>query len=286
MKLSLPWRNESEPPWMDPDAWPIENADTVSHVDETVAKPRLETILATAQKADIDVGALLEIAIATEEHRELPEDIPRDLRDELEAFGIDGERDDVTQAVSSLIDFIVARELLDSGRPDDDVVDELHALTEIHRGESEAYFDRIEELLESTTGQTTDRASAVDSQELTQTNEADQTDSSVSVGILPVDLAWFAGGISYGTLDMFSTALVLGNGGQELNPVFDILGGSLPAFVAWKTIVLLALFVLFYPDNREEPTALDWAVPILLTVVGVILTANNLLVLSGRGFIG
>jgi len=287
MKFSLPWSNNTEAAWMDPDVWPIENVDTNGNTDRAATKLPLETILAAAEEADLDAGVLAEISIAVEEKRELPDDILNEHLSGVEERGSDEDYDGVTQAVSSLIDFIVARELIDSDRSTDDVVDELHTLTEIQRGDTEAYFERVDELLGSTNSRRAGRSPlGGDASQFSQSTDTDETDKSVSMGILPIDLAWLGGGLTYGAFDMFSTALVLGNGGEELNPVFGILGESLPAFVAWKTIVLIALFVFFYPDNREKPTGLDWAVPLLVTVVGTILTVNNLLVLVGRGFIG
>jgi hypothetical protein len=101
--------------------------------------------------------------------------------------------------------------------------------------------------------------------------------------LFPIDLGWGLAALSYGGLDMFSTILVLGNGGEELNPIYNLLGQSIAGFVIWKTLVLFVLFILFYPDNPEKPSTTDWLIPIGTAVVGVLLTINNLSVLGGGG---
>jgi hypothetical protein len=101
--------------------------------------------------------------------------------------------------------------------------------------------------------------------------------------LFPIDIGWGLASLIYGGFDMFSTILVLGNGGQELNPLYSLLGESVAAFVIWKTLVLFALFILFYPDDPGEPSTTEWLIPIGTAIVGVILTINNLSVLAGGG---
>lgn len=106
------------------------------------------------------------------------------------------------------------------------------------------------------------------------------------LGLAPIDLAWLGAGITYGGLDMFSTSLVLQGGGTELNPLFDLLGGNIGGFVLWKTFVLFLLFVFFYPDDPEQPESMQWWVPLIVSLAGIILTVSNLLVLIGLNPLG
>jgi hypothetical protein len=104
--------------------------------------------------------------------------------------------------------------------------------------------------------------------------------------LLPIDIGWLFAALLYGGLDMFSTVLVLNNGGSELNPIYSLLGESLGAFVIWKTLVVFALFVVFYPDDPTGPEATDWVIPAITGVAGLFLTVNNILVLTtGSGII-
>lgn len=98
-----------------------------------------------------------------------------------------------------------------------------------------------------------------------------------AAGLAPIDFAWLGAGVTYGGTDMFSTALVLGDGGNELNPIFDLLGGTLAGFVLWKTFVLMLLFVFFYPERPDRPTNLEWYVPLIVIGAGVVLTVSNLM---------
>lgn len=115
------------------------------------------------------------------------------------------------------------------------------------------------------------------------TEEKSDTGYDPRAALFPIDIGWGLASLIYGGLDMFSTILVLGNGGQELNPIYSLLGQSAAAFVVWKTLVLFALFILFYPDDPGEPSTTEWLVPIGTAIVGVILTINNLSVLGGAG---
>jgi hypothetical protein len=121
----------------------------------------------------------------------------------------------------------------------------------------------------------------------TEDSEANaESGYSSRAALFPIDLGWGLAALLYGGLDMFSTILVLGNGGQELNPIYNLLGQSIAGFVIWKTFILFVLFILFYADDPEEPTTTDWLIPIGTAVVGLLLTINNLSVLGGgSGFI-
>lgn len=110
-----------------------------------------------------------------------------------------------------------------------------------------------------------------------------ETDNTGMFGLLPIDAAWLGAGIAYGGLDMFSTAIVISppQNGEELNPIFGLLGGSLPGFVLWKTFILFMLFVFFYPDEPAEPNSMEWWVPLIVAAAGVVLTVSNLFGLIG-----
>lgn len=134
-------------------------------------------------------------------------------------------------------------------------------------------------------------ATGADGQESTQVNQSFDFEGiddvrAIREALLPIDLGWLFAALVYGGLDMFSTVLVLNNGGSELNPIYNILGESLVAFVIWKTLVVFALFVVFYPDDPRKPEAADWAIPAITGVAGLFLTLNNLLVLTtGSGIL-
>lgn len=134
-------------------------------------------------------------------------------------------------------------------------------------------------------------ATGADGQESTQVNQSFDFEGiddvrAIREALLPIDLGWLFAALVYGGLDMFSTVLVLNNGGSELNPIYNILGESLVAFVIWKTLVVFALFVVFYPDDPRKPEAADWAIPAVTGVAGLFLTLNNLLVLTtGSGIL-
>ena len=134
-------------------------------------------------------------------------------------------------------------------------------------------------------------ATGADGQESTQLNQSFNFEGiedvrAIREALLPIDFGWLFAALVYGGLDMFSTVLVLNNGGSELNPIYSILGESLVAFVIWKTLVVFALFVVFYPDDPRKPEAADWAIPAITGVAGLFLTLNNLLVLTtGSGIL-
>jgi hypothetical protein len=113
--------------------------------------------------------------------------------------------------------------------------------------------------------------------------ESNETGYDPRAALFPVDIGWGLASLVYGGFDMFSTVLVLGNGGSELNPIYNLLGQSIAAFVIWKTLVLFVLFILFYPDDPGSPSTTEWLIPIGTAIVGAILTINNLAVLTGGG---
>jgi hypothetical protein len=109
---------------------------------------------------------------------------------------------------------------------------------------------------------------------------------SIRQSLLPIDIGWLIAGLSYGGLDMFSTVLVLNSGGNELNPIFGILGESIVSFVIWKTFIMFMLFVVFYPESPRTPDTQEWAVPVVTGLVGAFLTINNLAVfITGSGLL-
>ena len=92
---------------------------------------------------------------------------------------------------------------------------------------------------------------------------------------------WLSALLLYGLGDLVTTQLVFAGGGRELNPILGAtvlaLGGGLWSLAVVKIVVLsclMALSLLGYIRPR-------WAVPGLLSLVGVGLIVNNLVAYGG-----
>lgn len=105
--------------------------------------------------------------------------------------------------------------------------------------------------------------------------------SIISLSDIPLTL-WIAAILLFGFGDSLTSVLAFSVGAYEANPLMvglvQVFGGSLWAFVAVKTMVLLALFFLSYYALPGH----GWLVPTLLSVIGTYLVLSNLIAFFTR----
>jgi hypothetical protein len=102
------------------------------------------------------------------------------------------------------------------------------------------------------------------------------------VATTPVQIAFWLGALLlYGLGDLLTTAAVLAAGGRELNPLLTAaaltFGGSLLGPVIVKIVTLGCLAAIYLTRCASH----RWAIPVLLTLVGLGLVLNN--ILAGTG---
>lgn len=93
-------------------------------------------------------------------------------------------------------------------------------------------------------------------------------------------LLWPLALLFFGLGDTFSSFLVFSRGGTELNPVMNwalSLPGGLLAFVLVKAVAMSLLYFVAYKWEGIH----QWAIPLMMTVAGVYLTASNTMVYLG-----
>ena len=93
-------------------------------------------------------------------------------------------------------------------------------------------------------------------------------------------LFWVLAVLFFGLGDTLSSFMVFSQGGSELNPIMRwsiTLPGGLLGFVFVKTAAISVLYAIsFFWEGVHR-----WLIPLMLTVAGVYLTCNNLMVLMG-----
>jgi len=103
----------------------------------------------------------------------------------------------------------------------------------------------------------------------TETTEREET--------TPLTLWWIPAFIFYGFGDVLTSALCYAVGATETNPIARALL-ELPAgiviFALVKTVILLFLVFVSYYYMRKY----GWIIPCILTIIGVFLVANNIIV--------
>ncbi len=86
---------------------------------------------------------------------------------------------------------------------------------------------------------------------------------------------WIPAVLLFGLGDTLTSVLVFSGGGYEANPILAtlvrILGGSVLAFVAVKTIALLGLMVTSYRSSGPA----RWLIPLVVAVLGLYLVSHN-----------
>jgi hypothetical protein len=102
------------------------------------------------------------------------------------------------------------------------------------------------------------------------------------VATTPVQIAfWISALLLYGLGDLLTTTAVLAAGGRELNPLLAAaaltFGGSLLGPVIVKIVTLGCLAAIYLTRCASH----RWAIPVLLTLVGLGLVLNN--ILAGTG---
>ena len=93
-------------------------------------------------------------------------------------------------------------------------------------------------------------------------------------------LFWVLAVLFFGLGDTLSSFMVFSQGGSELNPIMRwsiTLPGGLLGFVFVKTAAISVLYAIsFFWEGVHR-----WLIPLMLTVAGVYLTCNNLMVFMG-----
>ena len=95
---------------------------------------------------------------------------------------------------------------------------------------------------------------------------------------LPLLLWWIPALVFYGFGDVLTSRLCVAVGAMEANPIAKLLLGlpsGLIIFSLFKTVVILILVFISYYFMRRY----GWIIPLILTLVGIYLVANNVITL-------
>ncbi len=117
----------------------------------------------------------------------------------------------------------------------------------------------------------------IEDTDYSQAHHIEDIETTEGEEITPLTLWWIPAFIFYGFGDVLTSALCFAVGATETNPIARTLlelSAGIVIFAVVKTVILLFLIFASYYYIRKY----GWIIPCILTIIGIFLVANNIIV--------